>query len=206
MQGSFITLPGSTLLAKADTKTSHYHNHSGPRWNPFTEYTFYFALDFYWPLLFEQKFMMNNYKYQNEPMVGWADNVTHSYLFLTLFSFCLHLRFPCVSTLGNTANNIHNLILNILEQRSRFSFPPEHFIKEIFSQLRKSNMKYKNEINMCGGILLCGIYFDQSIIIWDGKFFRSIFQCKYWWVGNLTMFNEMSTPFFLTEILWNHSG
>lgn len=31
--------------------------------------------------------MMNNYKYQNEPMVGWADNVTHSYLFLTLSHF-----------------------------------------------------------------------------------------------------------------------
>lgn len=87
MQGSFITLPGSTSLAKADTKTSHYHNHSGPRWNPFTEYTFYFALDFYWPLHLSKNSMMNNYKYQNEPMVGWADNVTHSYLFLTLFHF-----------------------------------------------------------------------------------------------------------------------
>ena len=73
MQGSFITLPGSTSLAKADTKTSHYHNHSGPRWNPFTEYTFYFALDFYWPLHLSKNSMMNNYKYQNETMVGFAD-------------------------------------------------------------------------------------------------------------------------------------
>ena len=147
MQGSFITLPGSTSLAKADTKTSHYHNHSGPRWNPFTEYTFYFALDFYWPLHLSKNSMMNNYKYQNETMVGFADNVTHSYL-------------------GDTANNIHNLILNILEQRSRFSFPPEHFIKEIFSQLRKIQYEIqKRNKYVWWYILLCGIYFDQSITL-----------------------------------------
>lgn len=53
---------------------------------------------------------------------------------------------------------MHNLIFGVLKQRSRFSFPQSILLRKYSYSKEKSNMKYKNETNVCAVV-----YF----IMWD---------------------------------------
>lgn len=115
---TYNPVPGSTSLAKADTETRNYHNYFGPRWNPFIEHAFYFV---YWIFISHvhlSKFLLGiiiNTKMNLE----WGGLIIQRILMLllTLSSLSRHLGFH-VSTLGDTANNIHNLIFNIFKAKT----------------------------------------------------------------------------------------